>query len=33
MILIIQLIQIILHVRADFNRLNNNYKISAIAQM
>lgn len=32
MILIIQVIQIIVHLRADFNRLNNNYKISAITQ-
>jgi len=33
MILIIQFIQIIVHVRVDFNRLSSNYKISAIAQM
>jgi hypothetical protein len=33
MILVIQFIQIIVHVRADFNGLNNNYKISASAQI
>jgi len=31
MILIIHFIQIIVHVSAGFNRLNNNYKISAVA--